>query len=413
MRESARELVYYGDMKRIAAAIGAVLVLGALVWVLAFYWQNLRGIGPAITGPAEDIGRILEEEAPGPLTVPAGFRISVFAAGLGAPRDLAYDSGGALLVSVPSAGRVLALPDRDGNGKADEVVAVISGLRNPHGLEMRCRERCELYVAEENAVRVFEYDAMAFKATNGRKLFDLPSGGGHFTRSLLFMPYPNEDKLLISVGSSCNVCREEDWRRAKILIANADGSDLKEFAKGLRNAVFVAIHPVTGTIWATEMGRDLLGDDVPPDEINVIEEGKNYGWPTCYGKNVHDTEFDKNTYFRNPCMEPFEAPSFIDIPAHSAPLGLAFIPEEGWPEEYWYNMFVAYHGSWNRSVPTGYKITRYKLDAQGRYLGEEDFITGWLKDSSALGRPVDILAQPGGVLYISDDHAGVIYRVTR
>ena len=110
-------------------------------------------------------------------------------------------------------------------------------------------------------------------------------------------------------------------------------------------------------------------------------------------------------------MAPFETPSAIDIQAHSAPLGLAFIPEEGWPEEYWYNLLVAYHGSWNRSVPTGYKIVRYKLDAQGRYLGEEDFITGWLQGSEALGRPVDILVQPGGVMYVSDDHAGVIYRI--
>ena len=112
-------------------------------------------------------------------------------------------------------------------------------------------------------------------------------------------------------------------------------------------------------------------------------------------------------------MEPFEAPSYIDLPAHSAPLGLAFIPEEGWPQEYWYNLLVAYHGSWNRTVPDGYKIVRMKLDAKGNYSGVEDFITGWLTpDNQALGRPVDILVQPGGTMYISDDKAGVIYRVT-
>ena len=204
---------------------------------------------------------------------------------------------------------------------------------------------------------------------------------------------------------------------------NADGSDFKEYARGLRNAVFFTWSYVDGRMWATEMGRDYLGDYLPPDEINIISlstpkvSGRNsipnFGWPTCYGKNIHDTDFDKNTYIRNPCMEPFEAPSYIDLPAHSAPLGLAFVPEEGWPQEYWYNLFVSYHGSWNRTVPDGYKVVRMKLDAKGNYLGVEDFITGWLTpDNQALGRPVDILVQPGGMMYISDDKAGVIYRVT-
>jgi len=149
------------------------------------------------------------------------------------------------------------------------------------------------------------------------------------------------------------------------------------------------------------MGRDLLGDDMPPDEINIIEEGKNYGWPVCYGKNIHDTDFDHNTYVRNPCMEPFETPSHIDIPAHSAPLGLAFYKND---------LLVAYHGSWNRSVPTGYKIVKMNLDANGNYLGQEDFISGWLQEGNALGRPVDILADRGRI-FISDDKAGVIYLV--
>ena len=170
----------------------------------------------------------------------------------------------------------------------------------------------------------------------------------------------------------------------------------------------MAIHPVTGEIWGTDMGRDLLGDDVPPDEVNIIREGGNYGWPICYGKNIHDADFDKNTYIRNPCMEPFEQPSQIDIPAHSAPLGIAFIPEEGWPEEYWHDILVAYHGSWNRSVPTGYKIVR--IDEHGI---ATDFMTGFMDGGEVLGRPVGLLVEPGGALYISDDRAGVIYKVAR
>ncbi len=255
------------------------------------------------------------------------------------------------------------------------------------------------------------YDYVGLKATNKRKIIDLPSGGGHYTRTILFMPPPDQSKLLISVGSSCNVCNEEDWRRAKILASNADGYDLGLFASGLRNSVFMAIHPVTGQIWATEMGRDYLGDELPPDEINVIEEGKDYGWPLCYGKNIHDTDFNKNTV--TPCKEPIMRASYIDIPAHSAPLGLAFFPGDGWPKEYRGNLLVAYHGSWNRSEPTGYKIVRYRLDNMGKHLGNEDFITGWLtKDNKAYGRPVDILIRPDGAIFISDDKAGLIYKVT-
>ena len=165
-------------------------------------------------------------------------------------------------------------------------------------------------------------------------------------------------------------------------------------------------------MWGTEMGRDLLGDDIPPDEINILEEGKNYGWPVCYGKNIHDGEFDKRVYFRNPCMEPFETSSFIDVPAHSAPLGLAFVPKDaGWPEGYEHDLLVSYHGSWNRSVPTGYKIVRHKFDAEGNYEGVEDFIYGWFDGKNVYGRPVGLLFDKEGKLYISDDRAGVIYLV--
>lgn len=220
------------------------------------------------------------------------------------------------------------------------------------------------------------------------------------------------NSLLVSVGSSCNVCLENDQNRAKILEITKDTGEVEIFATGLRNAVFIAFHPTTKAIWATEMGRDLLGDNLPPDEINIIRKETNYGWPICYGKNIHDTAFDKNTYIRNPCMEPFETPSHIDIPAHSAPLGLAFIPDS-WPTEYHNDLLVAYHGSWNRSVPTGYKIVRMKLNVNGMYESTTDFITGWLDtDQKALGRPVDILFDASGIAYISDDKAGVVYKLS-
>lgn len=386
-------------MKKGATIVVFLIVLAAILWIGFFYWKNLRGIGPALKKPPVDITKVLNTTGM-PLKLPDGFSISIFAKDLEKPRAMAWDPVGNLLVSIPSQGRVVALPDKNSDGEADETINIAENLNRPHGLAFRCREKCELYIAETDQVAVYEYDEKNLSATNKRKIIDLPGGGNHFTRTIMFMPAPNEDRLLISVGSTCNVCDEEDWRRAKILTANYDGSDFKEFASGLRNSVFTATQPTTGKIWATEMGRDLIGDDLPPDEINIVEEGKNYGWPYCYGKKVHDEDFDKEANARGRCEN--TEPSFIDLPAHSAPLGLAF---------YGHDLLVAFHGSWNRSVPTGYKIVRFKFDETGNYKGAEDFIDGWLSKDGALGRPVDILPAPDGSLYISDDKAGVIYEV--
>ena len=396
----------------------------AVVLVAVFYLSSVfkiswQGLKPAVTSPPENIAEVINTTGM-PLKLPAGFSISIFAKDLIAPRVIKFDPAGNLVASITSEGKVVVLPDKNGDGRADSEITILSGLNKPHGLAFKCDgDVCKLYVAETDKIVFYDYDKENLKAANKKKLTDLPSGAGHFTRTIEFGP---DSRLYVSIGSSCNVCNETDSRRAKIFSMNADGGDFKEFARGLRNAVFFTWSYVDGRMWATEMGRDYLGDYLPPDEINIIGlstavSGRNsipnFGWPTCYGKNIHDTDFDKNTYIRNPCMEPFEAPSYIDLPAHSAPLGLAFIPEEGWPQEYWYNLLVAYHGSWNRTVPDGYKIVRMKLDAKGNYSGVEDFITGWLTpDNQALGRPVDILVQPGGTMYISDDKAGVIYRVT-
>jgi glucose/arabinose dehydrogenase len=350
-----------------------------------------------------------DEENSLPLILPPDFAISVFAQGLEGPRVLTRDTNGVLVTSLTRAGKIVALPDRDGNGVADASIEILTGLNNPHGILFRCEPECFLYVAEEGSVSRYTYDAERMQASNKEVLAQLPTrGGGHFTRTLL--EHPDTGELLISVGSSCNVCNESDPHRATIL--SLDEGMLNVYARGLRNSVFMAVHPVTGEIWATDNGRDRLGDDIPPDEVNIIEKESNYGWPICYGKNVHDTAFDQNTYIRAPCTEPFEVPSHIDIQAHSAPLGLAFIPEEGWPEAYWHDLLVAYHGSWNRSVPTGYKIMRFDLTSEGILEKRSDFISGWLKEGEAWGRPVDVRAEPGGILYISDDHGGVIYRAT-
>ena len=407
--------------------VAFILIFAMIMFVSAvgaagfFYWKYLRGAWPAFQQPPRDIANLIQPGQPNgrpsqndtglPLKLPQGVSVSIFARNLKVPRVLARDPAGNILTSITSEGKVVALPDKNNDGIADETVTVADGLNRPHGLAFRCIENsCQLYIAESDEVASYDYDEKNLKISNKKKIADLPDGGRHFTRTIMFMPYPDENKLLISVGSSCDVCDEKDQRRAKILSVNYDGADLKTFASGLRNSVFMAIHPVTGKVWATEMGRDFLGDNLPPDEINIIEEGKYYGWPYFYGEDIRDAAFGPNVIFE---QDPDRVGSYIDIPAHSAPLGLAFIPEEGWPQDWWYNLLVAYHGSWNKADPTGYKIVRYKLDAEGRYLGEEDFASGWLAKDGALGRPADIMTEPGGIIYVSDDKAGVIYKITR
>ena len=258
-----------------------------------------------------------------------------------------------------------------------------------------------LYIAEEDKIsRVKIYPEGEGEL---EKILDLPAGGRHVTRTIWF----NFDKqLLISVGSSCDTCVEDDWRRSSILIANDDGTNLKTYATGLRNSVFMAMHPTSLQVWATEMGRDFLGDDLPPEEINIIKRNKDYGWPYCYGEQIHDEKFDPKEEFKSFCKK--TEPAYITFQAHSAPLGLAFIPQS-WPKDYAGDLLVAYHGSWNRTEPTGYKIVHFDLDSAN---SESDFISGWLQDNNALGRPAGLIFDNQGNLYISDDKAGVIYKVS-
>ena len=397
----------------------AIILAAAGLGAVAYYWQNLRGAGPAIFRPPRDIAKDLQKTRPIapeaftdsaalPLKLPPGFAISIFAKNLPGARVLALDPNGTLLVSLTSQGKVVALPDKNEAGVADAAVTVLEGLNKPHGLAFGPGKEPRLYVAETDQVAAYDYDPERLMATYQQKIADLPPGGRHFTRSLVFLRGARDHRLLISVGSSCDACEEQDPQRAKILAVDVEDGDLSTFASGLRNSVFMAVHPLSQHVWATEMGRDDLGDNWPPDEINIILEGSHYGWPYCYGKRLHDDKSDPTGTRREFCQDTI--PSFIDVPANEAPLGLAFFPP-AWPEEFRHDLLVAFHGSSNRTEPTGGKVVRYKLDAAGNFLGVEDFITGWLTPAGALGRPVDILITPEGVIYISDDQAGVVYRV--
>ncbi len=390
----------------------------ALIAYGPYLWDNFSGIVPILRPSSKDIEKILEKPVSNttrqpenntqfPLAIPLNFSLSIFANNLTNPRVIIMDPAGNLLTSIPSQGKVVALPDLNHDGIADEPLTLIDNLNQPHGMAFRCQNsstNCKLYVAETDGVRTYDYTTNPIRAFNEKKIIDLPGGAIHFTRTLLYDQ--KIDKLFIAVGSDCNACVEKEWRRTKILIADPDGKNLRVYSSGLRNSVFMTFHPNTHQLWATEMGRDYLGDNLPPDEINIIKDGKDYGWPYCYGNKIADHVFAANHSCRDT-----EA-SYIDIPAHSAPLGLAFFPQNGWPQDYQNNLLVAYHGSWNRSVATGYKIVRYKLDPQGKYIGEEDFLSGWLeKDNTILGRPAGILITDNGTIYISDDKAGLIYKM--
>ena len=397
-------------MKKTLISILVLASLAALLWAGQFYYKNLRPSSDSTSSPtASSSGPSADNPEPPedisvnttglPLKIADGFSISIFAKNIPGARVMAFDSEGNMWVSQTSQGSVTKLEAENGEVKGQN--AVFRNLQKPHGLAFDLENPNILYIAEEHRVS----KALLGSEAPLQKIIDLPAGGGHFTRTLRFGP---DGRLYVSIGSSCNVCVEKDERRAKIFSMNKDGSDFKEYVQGLRNTVFFTWSYIDGKMWGTDMGRDLLGDNLPPDEINVVSEGKNYGWPYCYGKRIRDQNFMENRNFD--CAQ--TQSSHIDLQAHSAPLGLAFVPEEGWPEDYWYNLLVSFHGSWNRSEPTGYKVVRGKLDDKGNYLGLEDFITGWLTGGGVLGRPVDILVFPGGNAYISDDKAGVIYKIS-
>ena len=378
------------------------------------------------------------------LNVPEGFRISIAADNLEGPRVIVFDSKDRILVSETKAGRVRILEDKDKDGEFETKNTLIENLRSPHGLAFyTAGEITYLYIAETQQVARYPYDVTTGKIINtiGENIATLPPDGQHVTRTIIFGPnWRNRDlvkgsfpiggfysqiKLYISVGSSCDVCEETTWKRAAILESDPDGSFTGEFAGGLRNSVFFTFHPETGEIWATDMGRDNLGDELPPDEINIVKVAgpehkfgaRRFGWPFCYGNKVKDETFkpDKieRTDIPTDCRET-DAP-VIEIPAHSAPLGLAFIPKD-W-EQFSGDLLVAYHGSWNRSEPTGYKVVRFRVDKNGKVSETADFITGWLSDPPSgrkkkiYGRPVDLKFGLDSSLYISDDAAGIIYKL--
>jgi glucose/arabinose dehydrogenase len=337
------------------------------------------------------------------LDVPGGFSATVFAEGLSMPRFMAFGPDGRLYVAEPGKNRIVALPDKNKDGVADSIDEFAAPVASPHSVVWH---KGALYAGLPTGVVELKDADGDGKADARRTLVDDYPTDGHSTRSVLFL---DDGRMVVSVGSSCNVCTETDARRAALVVYDgADKRGEKVFARGLRNAVGITLHPKTREIWATNNGRDWLGDDSPPETIHIVKEGDDAGWPRCHAGDIVDPEFGGERGCEG------VAPPVLEFQAHSAPLGLAFYEGEAFPAEYRGNLFVAYHGSWNRSTPTGYKVVRIRFDAAGKPLPPEDFATGFVDTAGnkVRGRPVGVTSGPDGALYVSDDKGGFIYRIT-
>lgn len=382
-----------------------ILLIGVGFGIVFLIRENIGDLRPSIIPSTESLPeKILTSQKVGsnpeaPLQIPEGFRIGVFATNLPGVRDLQFAPRGTLLASLPKEGRVVALPDKNNDGIADEAIDIVARLNKPHGIAFY---DSKLFVAEENRVTRYRFDETNLTALPEEKLFDLPRGGRHTTRSIVF---DKKGNMYVSLGSTCDTCIEREEFIGTVIISDSQGKKPQVFSRGLRNAVFLTLHPSTDQVWVTEMGRDFLGDDLPPDEVNILKENADFGWPFCYGDKVWDKSFgQRDQAFCNNTISPF-----YQIPAHSAPLGLTFI-DSPQMSEWQGDLLVAYHGSWNRSTPAGYKIVRITT---GNDPQEHDFITGFLQGGQALGRPVDLIFDPNGSLYISDDKAGAVYKMVR
>jgi len=335
----------------------------------------------------------------GDITLPPGFRIELYAADVPNARQMAAGPAGVVFVGSRSEGKVYAVVDRDGAQRQVHVLA--SGLNMPSGVAFRDGS---LYVAAVN--RVLRFRDVARDLTKPPKpeiVTDAyPSDGHHGWKFIAFGP---DGMLYVPVGAPCNICEPKPMYAA-IHRMRPDGSGFETFARGIRNTVGFDWDPATRDLWFTDNGRDMLGDDRPPDELNhAPRPGMVFGFPTCHGKNIPDPEFGR----LRPCSA--TTPPALELGPHVAALGMRFYTGKMFPERYRSGIFIAEHGSWNRTHKIGYRVMFVPL-VKGNSAGYEVFAEGWLQGENEWGRPVDVLVEPSGALLVSDDAAGAIYRIT-
>ena len=342
---------------------------------------------------------------PSPLTVAPGLQIKYFAKVPGA-RVMAVGPDGAVYVSIPGANKVVRVWDTNGDNVADSARTAVSGLHGPAGLAFH---KGYLYIANEDGVVRAQVDTQGKLVGSVVPVNTLPHGGGHSTRTIAFGA---DSAMYVTVGSSCNLCVETDSERAAVVRFNEDGSNGRVYSRGLRNAVGLAVEPTTHKLWVSQNERDNIQPDhqnLPPEEINILQDGKDYGWPYCYsygGAAVPNPEYNDAAR----CASTVSAA--LEMQAHSAPLGMTFLDKATLlPAEYRSDLLVAFHGSWDRDQPTGAKVVRVHV-AGGVPTGIEDFVSGWQRpDGSRWGRPADVEVYKDGSVLISDDQSGSLYRV--
>jgi glucose/arabinose dehydrogenase len=332
------------------------------------------------------------------IRLPPGFSIALYAEVKGA-RSMVLGPKGTLFVGTrETPGKVFAVVTRGGKR---EVVTIASGLTMPNGVAFRDGS---LYVAEVSRILRFDDVEAKLGAAKPAVVNDtFPHDTHHGWKYLALGP---DGLLYTQIGAPCNVCKRDDRRYASIVRLKPDGTGFEVFAEGIRNSVGFDWNPATKELWFTENGRDWMGDDAPPDELNrAPKAGLHFGFPYCHGGDLLDPDFAAG----HTCAE-FVAPE-RKLGAHVAALGMKFYTGAMFPAEYKDQIFIAEHGSWNRSKKVGYRVTHVRLDA-GHAASYEPFAEGWLENEKALGRPVDILVMPDGSMLVSDDEAGAIYRIT-
>lgn len=338
------------------------------------------------------------------LKLPEGFVISIFADSVINARSLSYSPSGTLFVSTRSEGNVYALKDTDGDYIADKRYTILKGGNMPNGVAFKDGD---LYIAEVNRIlKISDIESKLDNPDTPEIVYDkYPTDKHHGWKYIAFGP---DGKLYVPVGAPCNVCESKEKVYASMTRMNLDGSDMEVVHSGIRNSVGFDWHPVTKKLYFTDNGRDMMGDDIPGCELNYASsENMHFGFPYCHQGDTPDPEFGKT----RKCDE-FTPPA-AKLGPHTAPLGMTFYTGNQFPEMYHNQIFIARHGSWNRSKKSGYDIVLATLNANGTVLDTKPFITGWLDEGTddVWGRPVDMEILPDGSMLISDDYADVVYRV--